>query len=192
MKYTLRSAVSILLLTQALGYVSSSYAGADNLAAIERAFNTKDNRYLQVLIKQSSGFDSFIAQYRLAMSYQIKQDIDNSKKVLEQLLNSLVPYTENNPADMEAKALLANVYGLSIALNPSKAESYGPLSFSLIEQALKQAPHKPIVLFFKASLSYYTPTMYGGSKVKAHATLKKALNAYSGNSRLGQLPVAVT
>ncbi len=155
-----------------------SQADSIQLAAIDEAFNTQNTSQLEAFSQSLHGFDQFIAQYRLASALLISQKTGDAKIELNRLVTTLEAYTAQTPSDAEAMALLANVYGFSIGVDSAKAATYGPRAQTTMQQALSLAPNNALVLFFKATLDYNTPTMFGGSKVKAQAVLAKSLAAY--------------
>lgn len=159
-------------------------AGQDELNRIEQAFNAPDTSVLANLTADlksqpsTPAFDVFIAHYRLAVKYQYSSQPAKAKTVVVDLVPKLAAYVAANPSDAGAKALLANVYGFATALLPEKAMEYGPLSQSVLQQALTLSPDNARVLLFKATLEFNTPTQFGGSKVKAQHTLEQAITAY--------------
>ena len=167
-----------IVLTVACSYTSLTMAGKEELNAVEQAFNAQTPTELIHLAETLDGFDGFIANYRLVIKHQYSNEVDKAKSVAQALVPELEAYIETNPTDAEALALLANVYGYTISLLPEKAMEYGPLSQSTIQNALELAPENARVLLFKGSLEYSTPTMFGGSKVKARETLTAAISTY--------------
>ena len=172
-----RSFLTVRLLAGAL-IIEASHAGPVEINQIERAFNSEMTGQLQNLAETLQGYDAFIAHYRLATKYFYNNQQSQSKEVLSHLIDVLQKHVEANPVDAESIALLANVYGFTVSAEPAKAVTYGPRAKALIKKAYELDPNSPSILLFKATIAYNTPTMFGGSKVKAHNTLKQALPLY--------------
>lgn len=167
-----------IVLSATCSYASFTMAGIAELNAVEQAFNAPTPAALIQLADVFDGFDGFVANYRLAIKYQYSNEVEKAKSVAQALVPALETYSEANPSDAEALALLANIYGYTISLLPEKAMAYGPLSQQVMKKAIALDPENARVLFFKGSLEYSTPTMFGGSKVKARESLITAISAY--------------
>ncbi len=159
-------------------FVQASQAGPAEIHQIERAFNSDTADRLSALTETLQGYDAFIANYRLSTKYFYSNQRSQAADVLSHLIEILQQHTDANPNDAESTALLANVYGFAINAEPAKAVVYGPRSSALMKKAYAMEPNNPMVLLCKATIEYHTPTMFGGSKVKAQSTLQKALSFY--------------
>lgn len=169
---------SFILIIVLCNSIHLAHANSEQLEAVEAAFNSQNIADLRELAEELSGFDGFIAQYRLATQHQLDRQPELAKAVVKKLIDSLEAYIASYPEEADPKALLANAYGYAIFLDSSFAAEYGPESHKLMAQALAAAPNSPLVLYLKGNLDYNTPTMYGGSKVKAKKSLTKAIAAY--------------
>lgn len=157
----------------------SSIAGQAQIDEIEQAAGTLNIEQLQIIVDSSEGYEQALAQYRMSLSANLlSQDelaVTSLNKSIEQL-EQLDQATPNNP---EIKALLAQVYGYKIALEPMKGMYYGPKSATTIAAAEDLAPNNPRVLLVKGIGKYNTPAIFGGSTDAAAAAFDKAIEAFN-------------
>lgn len=157
---------------------TATLANQADLDAIERAYYSDNVPALKQLAEATRGYDHFVASYRLALKYSFSNQEEAAKSQLASLIEELETHTQANPSDADSLALLANVYGYSIGLNPFKAMTYGPRSHDRIDTARTIAEDNPRVLMFQGILDYNTPAMFGGSKEAAKVAFTEALDAF--------------
>jgi tetratricopeptide (TPR) repeat protein len=88
------------------------------------------------------------------------------------------------PEHAEAKALLAGIYGMRIALKPIKGMVLGPRSSRLLDQALELNPNCALAYYHRGTSAYNTPEQWGGSKEAALAAFQRAQQLYEkGNTQ---------
>ena len=163
----------------------NSVAEQSDIDAIEDAFNRGDSEKMQQLITSTEGYEHFLANYRQALQQSFHQQQKEAQSTLEDLIEKMETHTTTHPDDAESLALLANVYGYSIGLNPLKAMSYGPRSHDRIRAALAINNESPRVLMFEGIIAYNTPAMFGGSKQKAKAAFDQALAVFPADKDSG-------
>lgn len=92
----------------------------------------------------------------------------------------------------EAVALKANLYAMKIPQNPMV---YGPVlgikAGNQLDKADKESPDNPRVLFYKASSTFFRPSMFGGSKEKGLALMLKTLELFQ-KEKLSRDPWTLT
>lgn len=172
------SSINTKLFFAATLLTTSVAAEQADIDTVEMAASNLSIERLKKLSGELSGYDSAFASYRLAMSANLKQQpelaeaaLDNSMAKLEQLAKEL-------PENAEVKALLAQVYGFKIALNPIKGIVYGSKSQKMLDEAEQLAPTNPRVLLVKGIGAVNTPPMFGGSKELAMQSFTQSINAY--------------
>ncbi|WP_159822089.1 tetratricopeptide repeat protein [Colwellia sp. 20A7] len=170
---------TLITLAVTLQMSFSAVAAQAGIDQIEKAASVLDIPTLQSIATNVSDYDQALAYYRLGLSAHLKGQnalaitaIDQAIKLLEQLNESFI----NN---VEVKALLAQVYGYKIALEPMKGVNYGPKSNAIISEAEALAPNNPRVQLVIGISKLNTPEMFGGSREAAYQAFDKAITAYN-------------
>lgn len=164
-----------LLISSAL--LMSPLAQADDIAAIDQAMNTMDNKTLTQLAADTQGYDQAYANYRLAILSNLQQNkamaeqaLDQSQQLLEQLTA-----TDSNS---ENTALLAAVYGMQINFKPLKTISLSTKADELLTEAKMLNPDNPRVSLISAINRFYTPAIFGGGNDKVLQLTEQAIAQY--------------
>lgn len=168
---------SVLMLTTAV-FTGSAFAAQTDINRIEAAASNLNVEVLTALSEELHGYDAAFAYYRLAMSANLTQQFDLADKALDDSMVLLETLRLEQPDSAEVNALLAQVYGFKIALNPIKGIIYGSKSQAALEKAEKLAPKNPRVLLIKGIGAINTPPMFGGSKEVAFASFSESIAAY--------------
>lgn len=171
--------------TVLLAATTTAFAGQEDIDAIESAYQNAQADALTALIHKNQGYEQLLAEYRLGMVYSFSQQAEIAKNTFDHLIAKLESHLEKSPDDAEALALLANVYGYSITLEPGKAASYGQKSYDALAKAEALAPASPRVNMIKGIIEFNTPVAYGGSKENARQSLTKAVNNYQDDVNSG-------
>ena len=167
------------LIISACIYIGNANAGQVEINQIEKAANTLDVKTLKRLSEDLSGYDYALSQYRLALSANLTNQTDVAKTAINKSMEKLQQLEENAPENVEVKALLAQVYGYKIALEPFKGMYYGPKSGNTLQQAESISPNNPRVLLVKGIGALNTPAMFGGSADVAFDSFNKSIDAYA-------------
>lgn len=160
-------------------------AEQETVDSIESAFNQGNLKALGALTNNSSGYDSQLASYRLALAYSSNDKMGQAREEMADLIEELKLQIKTNPSNAETLALLASSYGIYIRFDPSKATTFGPLSHEMIARALTLDNRNPRALMVEGTIKYYTPTTYGGSKEKAKEAFKLALKYFPEDQNSG-------
>ncbi|WP_299774487.1 hypothetical protein [uncultured Pseudoteredinibacter sp.] len=152
---------------------------------IEAAARALDTVSLQELSQSSDSYDSALANYRLAVSFNVKADSEAANAALDQAMETMEGLTAEEPENPEAWALLGHIYGTKIGFNPMKGMYYGPKAGKSIAKAKELAPENPRVNLVSGVSDYFTPTLFGGSKTTAIKSLSSAINQYADDSDSG-------
>ncbi|WP_045855638.1 tetratricopeptide repeat protein [Teredinibacter purpureus] len=174
-----------LITTASVFLACTSHADQSNIDAIEHAFHTQDAAQLEQLANDISGYDQFVARYRLVLKYQFEKQPTLATSTLNGLIDDIASHCESHPEDAEAQALLGNLYGYSISLNPSKAMVYGPRAHDHITLAEMLDKENPRVQMFKGIMDFNKPAMFGGSKTAARDALIRAVAAFPSDRQSG-------
>ena len=97
---------------------------------------------------------------------------------LSEATRKLKEITESSDRFAEAHALLGSVYGMRIGRSPWTGMVLGPRSSAAIERAVALEPDNPRILLQQALGAFHTPRMFGGSKEKAEALLRRSIAAF--------------
>ena len=170
------SILSALLFTSLSS--SAVFAGQTEIDRVEQAANTLNVTELKQLTTELVGYDLALANYRLAVSANLSELSDDADSAIDKSMEILEQLQQEQPENVEVKALLAQVYGYKIALSPIKGIVYGPKSQSTFEAAQQLAPNNPRVLLVTGIGAVNTPPMFGGSKELAFEAFNQAVMAY--------------
>jgi tetratricopeptide (TPR) repeat protein len=85
-------------------------------------------------------------------------------KAIKATIKALTTAVELNESDAESHALLANVYGISIAASRTRALWLGPRVLKHQKQALEHGPANPRVQYLIGMCQYHGPESLGGKK----------------------------
>lgn len=78
----------------------------------------------------------------------------------------------------EANALLSSLYGFRMGYSPWEGMFLGPKSSSLMEKAVKSAPHSPLVWKLYGNSKFFTPQLFGGNLDDAIKGYTKSIALY--------------
>lgn len=153
-------------LTNASARIEAAFYRADTptLLAIAGSLATQgktagaDARYIDYYL----GY----ANYALA-NLMIGHDDGKAGDRLEQAESALLQSIAADSGFAGARALLASVYGLEIALHPLKGMWLGRRISEQMDHAIELARHDPRVMLLRASNDYYKPAAFGGNKPRA-------------------------
>jgi tetratricopeptide (TPR) repeat protein len=79
----------------------------------------------------------------------------------------------------ETHALLANILGQEIGIDPSMASTLGPRVQQEMNAAMSMAPSNPRVWLLRGIQSIYTPAQYGGGLSTAESQLNRAIALFA-------------
>lgn len=154
-------------------------AGQAEIDQIERAASLLDIEKLTNLSQQYTGYDAALAHYRLALSANLSGRAQLAKSAIKQAMSQLEQLNTHGQDNVEVKALLAQVYGYTIALSPIKGIVYGSKAQNMLKQAKQLAADNPRVLLVQGIAAINTPPMFGGDKEEALSLLNQAIAAYA-------------
>jgi len=117
------------------------------------------------------------ANYRLGMVIA-RRDASGAAAAMEKCVDELDEAIDEDRDFAEAYALQSACYGQLAALRTLSAVISGPKSGSRLEKAQKLAPRNPRVVLVQAMGEYERPKAFGGDKVKALATLRRAVELF--------------
>jgi len=164
---------------------SITFANQATINDIENAGRNLNINVLQTLVQSEDFYDAALAQYRLAISYSNTNNMDKAKVALTKAMTQLETLVNKEENNVEALALLSLVYGTQIGFSPIKGADYGPKAGRSIAKAKAIAPHNPRVNLVAGINDYFTPTMFGGSKLSALEELNNAISNYAGDEGSG-------
>jgi tetratricopeptide (TPR) repeat protein len=104
-----------------------------------------------------------------------KEDI---AKLLEASQHALEASVKADPKIPENHALLAQVVGLRISVNPESAMLLGEVAEQELTRATQLGPNNPRVAMIQGVNALFTPAEYGGGPVKARALLNHAIELF--------------
>lgn len=157
----------------------SAVAGQAEIDQIEQAAGVLNIAKLQSISTQVNGYEQALAYYRIGLSANLTGQTEQAINAIDQAIELLEQLDESSIDDVEIKALLAQVYGYKIALEPIKGMYYGPKSNTTIAAAETLAPNNPRVQLVKGISKLNTPAMFGGSDKAAFQAFDKAIHAYA-------------
>ncbi|MFL0801470.1 MAG: tetratricopeptide repeat protein [Agarilytica sp.] len=160
-------------------------ADQSNINDIEDAGLRGDAKTLQDLVKSEDLYDAALAQYRLAIIYKGSNGLNEAKQALTKSMEQLETLVQKEPSNAEAWALLSLVYGTQVGVSPELSGEYGPKAGRSISKAKAIAPENPRVSLVAGINDYFTPTMFGGSKISALDALDRAASNYAGDKDSG-------
>jgi len=175
----------LLTLTISLQLSFTAIAGQADIDQIEQAAATLNVTELQTITTQVAGYDKALAYYRTGLSANLMGKTEQSIQSIDQAIELLEQLDTSTPDDVEIKALLAQVYGYKIALEPIKGVYFGPKSNTKLSEAEALAPNNPRVLLVKGIGKLNTPPMFGGSSEAAYQAFDKAVLAYANDQNSG-------
>ncbi len=146
---------------------------------IEQAAGLLNTDALTQFSNDFTGYDKAFANYRLAISASLTNQPALAKQAADQAITLLEEIELTEPNNVEVKALLAQVYGYKIALEPMKGAYYGPKSGRKLAQAEALSPSNPRVLLIKGISAYSTPGIFGGNTETAYNAFNLAINEFS-------------
>ena len=173
-----KNILNTILITTTLAF-SSVHAGQAQIDQIEDAVSSLDVKTLKTLAKDFTGYDLAFAKYRIALSANLSDNDELAGDALDESMELLEQLNDQQPENVEIKALLAQVYGYKIALSPIKGMYYGPKAQGMLAEAEKLAPKNPRVLLVKGISAANTPPMFGGDTDEAVTAFEQAIEQYA-------------
>lgn len=170
---------TLITLAVGLQISFSAVAGQVEIDQIEQAASTLNITELQAIVSSTNGYEQALAYYRMGLSANLTGQAEVAVSAIDKAIELLEPLDEATNNDVEVKALLAQVYGYKIALEPMKGMYYGPKSSSTIAEAEALAPNNPRVQLVIGISKLNTPAMFGGSSEAAYQAFDKAISAYA-------------
>lgn len=168
---SLKSTVIAVTLT-----LVTSTSNAD-IGAIDMAANAMNLQQLKLLSEQSVDYEHAYAEYRTAITANISGQRGVAQKALNDAQSTLESVLSRED-DAESMALLASVYGMQIANDPTKGQSLGMKAGNLLNQAEQLSPENPRIALVRAMSAFYTPAQYGGGMNKAEQYATDAITFY--------------
>ena len=165
--------ITLAILTQ-----SHAFAGQYEIDQIESAAAKLDINALELLTHQVDGYDKGLAYYRLALSANLQGQTKSAIKWIDDAIALLEALESAQPDEVEVKALLAQVYGYKIAMQPMKGMFYGAKSSTMLDEAKTLSPNNPRVHLIQGIAKFNTPGMFGGSRKEAEDAFTAAISAY--------------
>lgn len=169
----------LLTLSMTIAISGSALAGQVEIDRIEQAAGVLDITELKTIAAELSGYDLALAYYRIALSANLKGQSSEAKESIDQAMDLLETLDESSPDNVEIKALLAQVYGYKIALDPIKGMYYGPKANSTLSSAESLQANNPRVLLVKGISKFNTPGIFGGNTEAAYQAFEQAITAYA-------------
>lgn len=166
-------------------YSVNLFADQATINDIEDAARALDLSSLQQLSHSPEAYDSALANYRLAISHNVKGDNEAANNALDKAMTTMESLSDAEPDNAEAWALLGHIYGTKIGFNPLKGMLYGPKAGRCIAKAKELAPNNPRVNLISGVSDYFSPAIFGGSKTTAIKSLNVAINQYSTDDNSG-------
>jgi tetratricopeptide (TPR) repeat protein len=170
---------TLITLAVTLQMSFSAMAGQAEIDQIERAAGVLNIKELQSMVSNMTGYDQALAYYRIGLSANLTGQNGQAVNAIDQAIELLEQLNKSFIDNVEVKALLAQVYGYKIALEPMKGMYYGPKSSTVISEAEILAPNNPRVQLVIGISKLNTPVMFGGSSEAAYQAFDKAILAYS-------------
>ena len=146
---------------------------ANTITEITHAAYTGNIEALQVLSEQTTGYSQAYVLYRQAQQSMQNTDTSQFKQTVKKAENLLV-----NETDMESQVLLASIYGLMIAEDPSAGARLGPQIGSLLYKTKQDPIAGSRALLLEGIGKLYTPAEYGGGADHAESILKLAIERF--------------
>ncbi|MDH5255852.1 MAG: tetratricopeptide repeat protein [Gammaproteobacteria bacterium] len=151
---------------------------------IEEGYNARDIRAIEATVAalkkaaRASGQEDTGAYYaafaRLRQSAIPGIPKSRARDYLEQCIHELAPLIERRGDYAQARALHASCLGASASHYVLRAATRGMAADREMSAALKLAPDDPWIVFQDAVSDFLTPAMFGGSKERALARLRRA------------------
>ena len=126
---------TLLTLTISLQLSFTAIAGQADIDQIEQAAATLNVTELQTITTQVTGYDKALAYYRTGLSANLMGKTEQANQSIDQSIELLEQLDSSTPDDVEIKALLAQVYGYKISLEPIKGMYFGPKSNAKLAEA---------------------------------------------------------
>ena len=171
-------AVTCLSIFAGLVMSTKAFSGQVEINQIEEAASVLNVAELKVMSESFAGYDKGLGLYRLGLSHSLMGDNESAKVAIDASIVVLEELAEEESNNVEVKALLAQVYGFKISLEPLKGAYYGMKSSSLLNEAESLAASNPRVQLVKGIAKYNTPPMFGGGQDDAKQAFEKAIVAF--------------
>ena len=157
----------------------SALSAQGDIDQIEQAAGVLNISALENIATHVTGYEQALTYYRISLSANLTGKSDVAIKAIDQAIVSLEQLDIASANNVEVKALLAQVYGYKIALEPLKGMYYGQKASSKLSEAKLLAPNNPRVQLVTGISKLNTPTMFGGSSDAAYQAFDKAIAAFS-------------
>lgn len=176
MDYARITVKTFLLISAALSVCTK--ADQYQIDQIESAAATLDVARLSELKKEMTGYELALTHYRLSLSANMSGNAELAVNEIDNAIDVLKTLEKDTPDNVEVKALLGNVYGYKISLQPLKGIYYGPKAQSTLAKAAALEADNPRVLLFTGIAAMATPAMFGGSENKAMTAFTQAITEF--------------
>lgn len=173
--------LSGLLMTSPF-YVVANQATIDSIEASAQKFDLKALKLQQ---QASTGYARALASYRLAVSFNLKTQTEQTTSSLDSAINTLEATLKQPTPHAEAHILLAQCYGFKASLNPLKAAVFSARAKTHLNQAQSIDSNNPRLHLIRGIARYNTPAIYGGSKQAALKSFNQALKHYADDQDSG-------
>jgi tetratricopeptide (TPR) repeat protein len=151
---------------------------------IEQGYNARDLQAIEATVaalKKAAGASGqedtgtyYAAFARLRQSAVPGLTRSQARNYLEQCIHELAPLVERRSDYAQARALHASCLGASASYYVLRAATRGMAADREMTAALRLAPDDPWIVFQDAVSDFLTPAMFGGSKERALARLRRA------------------
>jgi len=121
------------------------------------------------------------ALYRETILRQAVRGADKSElaKLLNASRQALEASAQLDPSIPETYAVLAQVVGLQIGLNPDNVMVLGEAAEEALKRAASFGPNNPRVALIRGINALYTPPEYGGGPAEARRHLNRAIQLFA-------------
>lgn len=156
----------------------SAFSAQGEIDQIEQAAGVLNISALENIATNVTGYEQALTYYRISLSANLTGKSDVAIKAIDQAIEVLEQIDVAIGDDVEVKALLAQVYGYKITLEPLKGMYYGQKASNKLAEAENLAPNNPRVQLVTGISKLNTPAMFGGSSDAAYRAFDKAIAAY--------------
>lgn len=126
------------------------------------------------------------AEYGAIGSCFAIQDMEAAAEYAKRAQKHTLEVLDEQPEHAEAKALLAGIYGMRIALKPMKGMTLGPKSGRLLSEAVSVDPDCALAYYHRGTSAYNTPETWGGSMEQAAREFQLARQKYEARGQVEQ------
>lgn len=157
-----------------------------NITMLDTAQNSNSvqliaNNFERIAIAEANKWlPYYYSSYALTRSIYTMKDQSKIDEVLDKADRFISIADSLQPKNSEIVTVKAFVASGRIMVNPMvRGAQYGPVSGSLLEEAIQLDPSNPRPYLLKGSSAFYTPPQWGGGKDKAAKLLQTAMDKYA-------------